>query len=41
MKGQVADSYAELIKEIWSGNSSVVAPVDFKHTLGTISIYRS
>ncbi|KAI8639912.1 hypothetical protein BD408DRAFT_391413 [Parasitella parasitica] len=34
MKGQVAEAYGELIKKLWSGTSSSVAPRDFKYTIG-------
>ncbi|KAG2236115.1 hypothetical protein INT48_006131 [Thamnidium elegans] len=34
MKGQVAEEYGELIKKLWSGQSSSIAPRDFKYTLG-------
>ena len=32
--GKIAMSYAKLMKELWSGKVSVVAPVDFKKTIG-------
>jgi len=28
--GQIARAYAELIKELWSGQSSYLSPMDFK-----------
>lgn len=34
MKGQVAEAYGELISKLWSGQSSSVAPRDFKYTIG-------
>jgi hypothetical protein len=37
MKGLVAESFADLIKEMWSGSGSL-APSDFKKTIG---IYHS
>lgn len=33
MKGQVAESYANLLKELWSSSSSVF-PREFKSTIG-------
>ncbi len=35
MKGQLAISYAELIKEMWGGNSSRTGPYDFKRIIGS------
>lgn len=34
MKGLVAESYANLLKDVWSGKYSVISPVDFKTTIG-------
>jgi len=33
MEGQIALSYADLIKKIWSGKNSSVAPSSFKYVL--------
>lgn len=33
MKGEVADEYADLVKELWSGTHSAVAPREFKWKL--------
>lgn len=34
LQGQMAEKYGELIKELWSGQESSVAPRSFKFTLG-------
>ncbi|KAI9261956.1 hypothetical protein EDC94DRAFT_541251 [Helicostylum pulchrum] len=34
LNGQIAEEYAELVKKLWSGQSSSIAPRDFKYTLG-------
>ncbi|MDP2435274.1 MAG: hypothetical protein Q8P67_05990, partial [archaeon] len=34
MMGLVADSYANFLKEVWSGKYSIVSPNDFKTTIG-------
>ena len=34
MRGQVAEAFGELIHKLWSGHSNVVAPRDFKYTIG-------
>jgi ubiquitin carboxyl-terminal hydrolase 4/11/15 len=34
MNGQVAEEYADLVKELWSGGSGSVMPVDLKRVLG-------
>jgi len=33
-KGRIADEYGALVKEMWSGNYTVVAPSSFKEALG-------
>lgn len=33
MRGELAEAYAALVKELWQGNSGVVAPRDFKWKL--------
>lgn len=35
MKGQLALSYADLIKEMWVGSTSRAAPYDFKRIIGS------
>lgn len=30
MRGQIADEYAALVNQLWSGQASAVAPRDFK-----------
>jgi ubiquitin C-terminal hydrolase len=39
MKGQIAEYFARLLQDLWSGAYSSVAPVDFKHKLGSFSAF--
>jgi len=34
-KGVIAETFAELVKSMWSAEESIVTPIKFKHVLGT------
>lgn len=36
-KGNLACSYAELIREIWTGNDDVISPFKLKKSIGNVA----